>query len=366
MNAGNLITDNIRKRFMRGAQAALILLMIVLTAGMMLQIRSLQGNARVVNYAGILRGATQRLVKLEIAGVPSSDLSVELDDIFSGLLHGGGKYSLTRMDDADYQSKLSLQYDYWKQLKDEILRVRQNGYQDSQIMPMSETYFQLADDTVAAAEVYSQQCVNRLRTLEIVVSIDMVLILFSLISQSLNEVRLRRSNRELRHKAYIDLHTALPNKSRCEELLLDRTPVTAQTTLAVFDLNGLKQVNDHLGHLAGDALIANFASILRTSIPEQYFVGRYGGDEFLAILPGVSREQMEQYLERLRLTTAHYNSTGKQLHIEFACGYSVSTDFKECNLKILFEKADRRMYEQKNEMKNKLSKKLTFSRQTVF
>ena len=54
MNAGNLITDNIRKRFMRGAQAALILLMIVLTAGMMLQIRSLQGNARVVNYAGIL------------------------------------------------------------------------------------------------------------------------------------------------------------------------------------------------------------------------------------------------------------------------------------------------------------------------
>ena len=366
MNAGNLITDNIRKRFMRGAQAALILLMIVLTAGMMLQIRSLQGNARVVNYAGILRGATQRLVKLEIAGVPSNDLSVELDDIFSGLLHGGGKYSLTRMDDADYQSKLSLQYDYWKQLKDEIHRVRQNGYQNSQIMPMRETYFQLADDTVAAAEVYSQQCVNRLRMLEIVVSIDMVLILFSLISQSINEVRLRRSNRELRHKAYIDLHTALPNKSRCEELLLDRTPVTAQTTLAVFDLNGLKQVNDHLGHLAGDALIANFASILRTSIPEQYFVGRYGGDEFLAILPGVGREQMEQYLERLRSTTAHYNSTGKQLHIEFACGYSVSTDFKECNLKILFEKADRRMYEQKNEMKNKLSKKLTFSRQTVF
>ena len=69
MNAGNLITDNIRKRFMRGAQAALILLMIVLTAGMRLQIRSLHGNARVVNYVGILRGATQRLVKLEIAGV---------------------------------------------------------------------------------------------------------------------------------------------------------------------------------------------------------------------------------------------------------------------------------------------------------
>ena len=47
MNAGNLITDNIRKRFMRGAQAALILLMIVLTAGMMLQVRSREVTARV-------------------------------------------------------------------------------------------------------------------------------------------------------------------------------------------------------------------------------------------------------------------------------------------------------------------------------
>ena len=127
-------------------------------------------------------------------------------------------------------------------------------------------------------------------------------------------MRLRRSNRELRHKAYIDLHTALPNKSRCEELLLDRTPVTAQTTLAVFDLNGLKQVNDHLGHLAGDALIANFASILRTSIPEQYFVGRYGGDEFLAILPGVGREQMEQYLERLRLLVQYLPASHFKLY----------------------------------------------------
>ena len=72
MNAGNLITDNIRKRFMRGAQAALILLMIVLTAGMMLQIRSLQGNARVVNYAGILRGATQRLVKSQVCRAATS------------------------------------------------------------------------------------------------------------------------------------------------------------------------------------------------------------------------------------------------------------------------------------------------------
>lgn len=351
MNTENIISDNLKRRICKGVQGALILLMIVLTAGMMFMIRNLQGCARVVNYAGTLRGATQRLVKLEIADAPSGDLSEELDDIFSGLLHGGGKYGLTRLDDADYQNKLALQYDYWKQLKEEIRKVRADGYRQTQILPMSETYFQLADDTVGAAEAYSQQCTDRIRTIEISISIDMVLILLGLIYQSLNEVRLRRYNRELRHKAYIDLHTALPNKSRCEELLLDRTPIAVKTTLAVFDLNSLKQVNDHLGHLAGDTLIANFASILRTSIPEQYFVGRYGGDEFLAVLPGVGREEMEQFLARIRSTAAYYNSTGKKLQIEFACGYSVSTDFKECTLKILFEKADRLMYDQKNDMK---------------
>ena len=136
--------------------------------------------------------------------------------------------------------------------------------------------------------------------------------------------------------------------------------------VAMIDLDDFKLCNDTYGHSAGDAALRLIVSIIHRCIRSTDMLVRYGGDEFLAILPGVGREQMEQYLERLRSTTAYYNSTDKQLHIEFACGYSVSSDFKECNLKILFEKADRRMYEQKNEMKNKLSKKLTFSRQTVF
>lgn len=52
----------------------------------------LQGTARVINYAGIVRGATQREVKLEIAGVPSEKLISELDGIIEGLQHGGSQY----------------------------------------------------------------------------------------------------------------------------------------------------------------------------------------------------------------------------------------------------------------------------------
>ena len=345
--------ETAHRRMSRGIQVVLSLLMIVLTICMMLQVHNIQGDARVVNYAGILRGATQREIKLEIAGQPDDTLIDYLDTIFDGLLHGGGKYGLTRIDDRDYQEKLQLQFDFWQQLKDEVTAVRLHGYGQTDIISDSEAYFQLADDTVSAAEVYSQKCATNIRYLEFLLSFIMAALLILLIVQSVEQMLLRRSNHELNRKAYIDMHTGLPNKSRCEELLLDRDQPAAETTVMVFDLNSLKQINDNLGHLAGDTLIANFANILRTSIPEQYFVGRYGGDEFLAVLSPAGREKAEEILHRIRQSAEFYNASGRKLHIDFACGYSVSTDFKECNLKILFEQADRHMYEQKHAMKSK-------------
>lgn len=122
--------------------------------------------------------------------------------------------------------------------------------------------------------------------------------------------------------------------------------------MAIFDLNGLKEVNDTIGHLAGDTLIMNFANILRTSIPQQHFVGRYGGDEFIAILTGVGEEEAKKTLLDVRKETGHYNSYSKQLHLEYAYGYAVSDAYSECcNMKILLEQADRNMYKCKAEMK---------------
>ena len=57
----------------------------VLVTCMIFQINCLQGTARVINYAGLVRGATQREIKLEIAGLKNDDLIVYLDEILSGL-----------------------------------------------------------------------------------------------------------------------------------------------------------------------------------------------------------------------------------------------------------------------------------------
>lgn len=60
-------------------------------------------------------------------------------------------------------------------------------------------------------------------------------------------------------KAYIDLHTGLPNKSKCEELFHNVEFIKTPTACIVFDMNNLKRVNDSLGHSIGDQLILNFA-----------------------------------------------------------------------------------------------------------
>lgn len=73
-------------------QSGLILILFVLVALMMVQIEKLQGTARVLNYAGLVRGATQREVKLEITGNENDELIQYLDDILSGLKYQDGHY----------------------------------------------------------------------------------------------------------------------------------------------------------------------------------------------------------------------------------------------------------------------------------
>ena len=126
------------------------------------------------------------------------------------------------------------------------------------------------------------------------------LIICIIIRESISAVVLMKKNKELNKLAYIDLHTGLPNRSRVEELLIEYHQFEKPTAMIIFDLNDLKEVNDTLGHIAGDTLIMNFAHIIRTSIPEKYFVGRYGGDEFIALLNDVSEDEVKSIIKKVQ------------------------------------------------------------------
>ena len=148
----------------------------------------LQGTARVVNYAGIVRGATQRGVKLEIAAMPNDSLIKELDGILDELQHGGSQYHLIKLEDKQYQEDLQTLSVYWLTLKEEIQISRQTGYRNTNLLDMSETYFHLADRVVSDAEIYSQHLANRLEWLEIGMVINISALLMVLLVYHLQSI----------------------------------------------------------------------------------------------------------------------------------------------------------------------------------
>ena len=339
------------RTFVAVVQSILIIVMMVLVSSMIYQINCLQGTARVINYAGIVRGATQRAVKLEIVGQGNDELILYLDEIVNGLKNESGKHKLVKLDDENYQRDLDVQLEYWQILKKEMYRVREEGYKATDIVEISEKYFQMADDTVYAAENYSESIATIIRYLEIATAVDITVLIIIMLARSLEAVSMRRRNHQLEQKAYTDQHTGLPNKGKCEEFFYDADVMNKPVACIVFDLNGLKEANDTLGHSVGDQLIANFARLLRNAVPPSDFVGRYGGDEFMAVVRNASKEDAEAIVERLRKDVDEFNRLhhggGQFVDVSYACGWAVSTDYPNCSFRILFDKADRNMYEDK-------------------
>ena len=340
-------SDKKSKNIIGIVQSCLILILVVLIIYMMIQISRLQGTARVINYAGLVRGATQREVKLEITGNQDEELINYLDDILSGLRYQDGHYDLVRLYDKEYQEKLQIQSDYWDKLKIEIEAVRNVGYENTDIVNMSEIYFKMADETVFAAENYSQRIAERIRTIELLSALDMLCLVILVIIQTMAAMKMAVKNKLLEQKAYTDAHTGLPNKRACKELLINKEIIKEPTACIMFDLNNLKTVNDTMGHSAGDQLIMNFARLLRSVIPEKDFVGRYGGDEFMAVIYHTSKTEVEDLLKSLYREKDRLNSNENQIQIDYACGWAFPDEDGAYTMQMLLDKADVYMYENK-------------------
>ena len=335
-------------------QSCLILILIVLIIFIMVNISRLQGTARVMNYAGLVRGATQREVKLEITGNPDDELIKYLDDILDDLKYKDGQYNLVNLRDNEYNDKLYILSDYWEELKKEIKAVREVGYQNTDIVKMSEIYFKMADETVSAAENYSERIAIKIRTLELLSVFDMLGLVILIIIQTIAAMKMSVLNKLLEQRAYTDAHTGLPNKDACEVFLKNKETVAKHTACIMFDLNNLKIINDSKGHSKGDQLILNFARLLRNVIPKEDFVGRYGGDEFMVVIYNTSKEEIEDILKQLSMEKDRLNRSDNQMPIDYACGWAISDADGECTIQMLLDKADYYMYENKQSRKKSM------------
>ena len=119
---------------------------------------------------------------------------------------------------------------------------------------------------------------------------------------------LEEKNRELERLSISDGLTGLYNHRHIHGLLQEEFERALRTgerlTVAMFDLDRFKSVNDNYGHQAGDRVLEQFADILRQTAREIDRIGRYGGEEFMVVLPETGIEDGVVFVERVRREVA--------------------------------------------------------------
>lgn len=334
-------------KIMRFLMTALTSLLIVLILIIILMVSRIQGTARVVNYAGLVRGKTQRIVKLEDARMPQDDMIADVKGYIKGLRFGSEELDLVSLDDKAFQVKMEELDDYFDTLKQEIDLVRQVGYENTSIIEKSEIFFNLCDVATGLAESYSQRIATRLKQFETLTVIDIVILVFMILYELLKALRYAKANRELKSKIYLDEATGLPNKNKCEEILT--LEAEQNMAICVFDLNNLRIINNQQGHERGDLYIRSFAKSLRKGVDENQFVGRCGGDEFIAFFKNVTKEDVKRNLENIKKECAKCS----EIPLSYAAGFAYSNDFSKLTMRELFCQADKNMYIDKNQAKIK-------------
>jgi diguanylate cyclase (GGDEF)-like protein len=157
---------------------------------------------------------------------------------------------------------------------------------------------------------------------------------------------------ELRRHATVDDLTGLANRrgffALGEHELLVAARTRSSVALLFLDVDGLKDVNDELGHVVGDQLLRETADVIRETIRASDVAGRLGGDEFCVLLMGDPELDPDRVVERVRDTLASHNTRpDRTFHLAVSMGIASLPPGRSVTLEELIDAADERMYEDK-------------------
>lgn len=189
--------------------------------------------------------------------------------------------------------------------------------------------------------------VRSLQRLAILLGATLLILLAAMALQQVNR------GRRLKLLAMTDELTGLPNRRHIleffERALRAAREQGGALSVIAFDVDHFKRVNDRHGHHGGDRALQRIAQVAQASLPEGARVGRMGGEEFLAVLPGVDAASAMAAAERLRLAVAEADLDGRRMEERITVSLGVVAAGPDDDSEALLKRADGALYRAKRE-----------------
>jgi diguanylate cyclase (GGDEF)-like protein len=181
----------------------------------------------------------------------------------------------------------------------------------------------------------------------------------SLVAHAVIALENARLHGMVEQQALIDGLTGLANRRACSDALhaevarAERLETPLSVVLA--DLDGFKDVNDAHGHAVGDEVLRAFADILRETLRESDIAGRWGGEEFLLLLPGADEEGAAQLAQRVRVGLAEKSIRGSR-GLRATASFGVAEYMPQSGTERLLAAADGALYRAKRAGKDRVER----------
>lgn len=166
---------------------------------------------------------------------------------------------------------------------------------------------------------------------------------------------LRRHFENVQHQqqlARTDALTGIANRRRLNEAMANLTVEAEEYALILVDIDHFKQVNDTHGHDVGDDILRELGMLLSSECEDRHLVGRFGGEEFLIIMPDATKEEVTRLAESIRekVSAFAFETSAGKLHITISLGACHSNDIE---IDSVLKHADEALYHAKESGRNR-------------
>ncbi|HHD78866.1 MAG TPA: GGDEF domain-containing protein [Epsilonproteobacteria bacterium] len=164
-----------------------------------------------------------------------------------------------------------------------------------------------------------------------------------------------KEKRQYKHEAYTDELTQVDNRAKFnivfERAIEQSKKHQSNLSMILLDIDYFKQINDNHGHTVGDNILKMFAKLILNNIRAEDSFSRWGGEEFVILLPNTSLRDAKNIAENLRVCIETYDFG---INKKITCSFGVTAKIKKDTKTSLFERADKALYEAKDSGRNRV------------